>query len=599
MPIRILASHLIDQIAAGEVIERPASVVKELVENALDAGARHLQIDIERAGLGLIRVRDDGMGIAAAELPLAVLPHATSKIATAEDLLGIASLGFRGEALPSIGSVARLRMVSRASGSEAAYEILVESGERSELRPAAHPVGTSVEVRDLFFSVPARRRFMRSESTEFGHILRQVERLALAAPTVGFELRHNERLVLQVPAADPASEAALAPRIDRILGEPFRAQALPLLARAGSLQLSGWLGLPTAARGAPDQQYWFVNGRAVRDRLLAGAARLGYRDVLYHGRHPGYVLYLSLDPREVDVNAHPSKLELRFRDSRAVHELVFRQIERALAATRPGALTSLHESSAHSPPAMWHAASAADASLAFQELPLTPPRAHSPPRGVPQIQGNLAALQALAVAEPDSPALQQPLGIALAQLHGLYILAQNRDGLIIVDAHAAHERVLYEQLKREYETDGAASQGLLEPLVVSSAEHEIEALLAEGDELTRLGFAVERLAPGQLAVRRVPVLLAQADARELLSQLGRELCGELGVHHLDASAHRLLGSLACRGAIRGQRTLSAAQMDALLRQMEQTERASQCNHGRPTWMRLTLREIDQLFLRGR
>jgi DNA mismatch repair protein MutL len=603
MPIRVLSSHLIDQIAAGEVIERPASVVKELVENALDAGARHLQLDIERAGLGLIRVRDDGMGIAAAELPLAVLPHATSKIATADDLLGIASLGFRGEALPSIGSVARLRLISRAAGSEAAYEILVEAAERSELRPAAHPVGTSVEVRDLFFSVPARRRFMRSESTEFGHILRQVERLALAAPTVGFELRHNERLVLQVPAADPASADALAPRIDRILGEQFRAQALPLSARAGSLQLRGWLGLPTAARGAPDQQYWFVNGRAVRDRLLAGAARLGYRDVLYHGRHPGYVLYLSLDPREVDVNAHPSKLELRFRDSRAVHELVFRQIERALAATRPAAVSSLHEPSAHSPPARWHASSAGDASIAFQELPLTRPMvrslAQSLPPGLPQIQGNLAALQALAVAEPHSPALQQPLGIALAQLHGLYILAQNREGLIIVDAHAAHERVLYEQLKREYEADGAASQGLLEPLVVSSAEHEIEALLAESDELTRLGFAVERLAPGQLAVRRVPVLLAQADARELLSQLGRELCGELGVHHLDASAHRLLGSLACRGAIRGQRTLSAAQMDALLRQMEQTERASQCNHGRPTWMRLTLREIDQLFLRGR
>ncbi|HEX4052342.1 MAG TPA: DNA mismatch repair endonuclease MutL [Steroidobacteraceae bacterium] len=586
MPIRVLPSHLVDQIAAGEVIERPASVVKELIENSLDAGARHIQIDIERAGLGLIRVRDDGNGIAADELALAVRPHATSKISSTEDLLGIASLGFRGEALPSIGSVARLRLVSRARGDSDAAALSVDAGECSALQPAAHPVGTSVEVRDLFYSVPARRRFMRTESTEFGHILRQVERLALAVPAVGFQLRHNERLMLDLPAAEAEEQsAALAARIDRILGPEFRRQALSLAPAGTALRLWGWLGLPTAARGQPDQQYWFVNGRAVRDRLLSSAARLGYRDVLYHGRHPGFVLHLTLDPREVDVNAHPSKLELRFRDSRGVHDLVFRQIERALAATRPS-----------TPGPMASPGQFPDAPLqpygSPAELPLM--------RSAASVAETLQGLQALSTAEPPLSALEQPLGIALAQLHGLYILAQNRAGLIIVDAHAAHERVLYEQLKRDYEAAGAAaSQGLLEPLLLQAPEHEIDALLGERAELERLGFSLERIAPASLALRRVPVLLAQADARELLQQLARELCGELGVHHLDATAHRLLGSLACRAAIRGQRTLSLAQMDALLRQMEQTERASQCNHGRPTWMQLTLREIDQLFLRGR
>ncbi|HEY7930228.1 MAG TPA: DNA mismatch repair endonuclease MutL [Steroidobacteraceae bacterium] len=604
MPIRVLPSHLVDQIAAGEVIERPASVVKELIENALDAGARHIHIDIEHAGLGLIRVRDDGEGIPAEELALALMPHATSKIGSAEDLLGIASLGFRGEALPSIASVARLRLVSRARGSSEAAELSVDAGERSILQPAAHPVGTSVEVRDLFYSVPARRRFMRSESTEFGHILRQVERLALAVPAVGLQLRHNERLMLELPPADAQEPAAaLAARVDRILGPEFRRQALSLAPAGSALRLWGWLGLPTAARGQPDQQYWFVNGRAVRDRLLAGAARLGYRDVLYHGRHPGFVLHLTLDPREVDVNAHPSKLELRFRDSRGVHDLVFRQIERALAVTRPSTLPSPASmmppaGAGLQPPGERHEMAGARYGPDPERYALPP---ELPLMSVPgSIGQTLQALQGLSTAEPAPGALEQPLGIALAQLHGLYILAQNREGLIIVDAHAAHERVLYEQLKRDYDSaDSAASQGLLEPIVLQAAEHEIDALLGEQAELERLGFSLERLAPSSLALRRVPVLLAQVDARELLQQLARELCGELGVHHLDATAHRLLGSLACRGAIRGQRTLSAAQMDALLRQMEQTERSSQCNHGRPTWMRLTLREIDQLFLRGR
>src|SRR5665213_331151 len=556
MPIRILPPNLIDQIAAGEVIERPASVVKELIENAFDAGAHRIEIDIERAGLGLIRVRDDGNGIGREELPLAALRHATSKIATLEDLEAIASFGFRGEALPSIGSVARLRLVSRHRDSEQGYELSVEGGERSQLKPAAHPVGTGVEVRDLFYNVPARRKFVRSESTEFGHILRQVERLALAVPAVGLQLRHNGRQVLDLPAA--GSQDELERRLDRILGPDFRSRALALDVQLGSLRLSGWLGLPTAARGQPDLQFWFVNNRAVRDRVLANAVRLGYRDVLYHGRHPSYLLYLVLDPRAVDVNAHPTKLELRFRDSRGVHDAVFHQVEHALAATKPA-------------PEVAAATWLAPASEQYRTADMDIGARHEPYRHAAR------ELQALATAE--SPAQQHPLGIAIAQLHGLYILAQNRDGLIVVDAHAAHERVLYEQLKQEYEAAAPASQLLLEPLRVHAAEHEIEALLAESAELERLGFELERVAPQRLAVRRVPVLLAHTDLTLLLSQLAAELTGEGSVHHLDGAAHRILGGIACRAAIRGQRALSAAQMDALLRQMEQTERASQCNHG--------------------
>jgi DNA mismatch repair protein MutL len=614
MPIRVLSANLIDQIAAGEVIERPASVVKELVENAFDAGARRIDIDIERAGLGLIRVRDDGCGIEPDELPLAVLRHATSKIATLDDLTGIASLGFRGEALPSIGSVARLRLVSRRQGGAQGYELTVEGGERSALKPAAHPVGTTVEVRDLFYNVPARRKFVRSEPTEFGHILRQIERLALSVPAVGFHLRHNGRELLDLPPA--ADRGALERRLDRILGAEFRSRALPLDAQSGPIGLSGWLGLPTAARAQADQQFWFVNTRAVRDRVLANAVRLGYRDVLYHGRHPSYLLYLTVDPRAVDVNAHPSKLELRFRDSRAVHDAVFRQVERALAATKPAPRSETIAPPAGAVPDAADGMSGGagrgagiDAGAQYS-VALTTPVSFPAPAPAPApatataaaLRAGLSALQGLsadAAGQADAAAQEHPLGIALAQLHGLYILAQNREGLIVVDAHAAHERVLYEQLKREYDAAAPAAQLLLEPLRVHAAEHEIDALLAQQAELTRLGFELERYAPEALAVRRVPVLLAQLDLAALLTELAGELTAEAGSHHLDGAAHRMLGSIACRAAIRGQRALSAAQMDALLRQMEHTDRASQCNHGRPTWLRLTLREIDQLFLRGR
>jgi DNA mismatch repair protein MutL len=607
MSIRVLPATLVDQIAAGEVIERAASVVKELVENALDAGATRIEVDIERGGLGLIRVRDDGGGIERDELPLAIERHATSKIATLDDLEAIGSFGFRGEALPSIGSVARLRLCSRAAQAESAFELTVDGGSRGEVRAAAHPRGTTVEVRDLFFNVPPRRKFVRSEPTEFNHILRQVQRVALSHPEVALRLRHNGREVLELPAAH--DEAARESRLDRIVGAEFRTRALRIDARLGPLQLTGWLGLPTAARAQTDQQFWFVNHRAVRDRLLANAVRLGYRDVLYHGRHPAYVLDLAIDPRQVDVNAHPAKLELRFRDSRAVHDAVFHLIERALAATRPdegipaAAQMAVSSRADGLPPAAGFtpATGFTPAALPF-ETGSPGPASLFASRG-PAAQ-HLAA-QHLSVAEPTWPSAvlatgtSEPLGSAIAQLHGLYILAQNAAGLVLVDMHAAHERVLYEQFKMQHAATEPAAQLLLEPLIVAAEEHEIDALLEAQDDLTRLGFMLERFSPASVALRRVPALLAGEDVVALLRRLAQDLVAEQGAHHLDGAAHRVLGTLACRAAIHAHRRLTLPEMDALLRQMERTERASQCNHGRPTWTRLSLTELDQLFLRGR
>jgi DNA mismatch repair protein MutL len=604
LPIRLLSATLIDQIAAGEVIERPASVVKELVENALDAGARRIEIDVERGGLALVRVRDDGQGIAAAELPLALQRHATSKIASLEDLEAVASLGFRGEALPSMGSVARLRLCSRAADAAGATEIRVEGGVPGPPQPVAHPQGTTVEVRDLFYNVPARRKFVRTEPTEFGHIARTVERLALAAPAVGFRLRHNGRQALDLPAAHDA--AARDARVGRILGADFLQRSMRV-EQDGALQLRGWLGLPTAARASADSQYWFVNGRAVRDRLLASAARLGYRDVLYHGRHPAYVLDLRIDPRLVDVNAHPAKLELRFRDSRAVHDYVFRAVERALAASTAGRAA---------PAAAWPATPerATDAPIPQSRHFSFEAAANAAPRWE---RSAFAAAAQLRVAEPTmaipasavTPATgarslpaadERPLGTAIAQLHGLYVLAQNRAGLVLVDMHAAHERVLYEGFKSQLVAgDPPAVQRLLEPIAIAAAEHEIDSLLAAANDFERLGFEIERLAPTQVAVRAVPAMLASADLPALFRAVLADLAEERGAHHLDGAAHRVLGTLACRSAIHAHRRLSLAEMDSLLRQMEATERSAQCNHGRPTWTTLPLAELDRLFLRGR
>jgi DNA mismatch repair protein MutL len=626
MPIRILPNELVDQIAAGEVIERPASVVKELVENSLDSGARRIEIDVERGGVGLIRVRDDGAGIAADELPVAISRHATSKIASLDDLESIATLGFRGEALPSIGSVSRMRIVSHPAAAEHGAEISVDGGAIVPMRPAAHPLGTTIEVRELFFNVPARRKFVRSEPTEFGHIARLVERLALSRFDVTFRLRNGSRVVFDAPAVEEGNEPA---RFAEVLGKEFSTRCVPVNHSAGPVNISGWVGLPTTARATADQQFWFVNNRNVRDRLLMNAVRVAYRDVLYGGRHAAYVLYLTLDPKLVDVNAHPQKLEVRFRDSRQIHDFVFRALERVLAETKPGVAEALP--AAHSSALMGNGtAEMAYSGVADSNANVSAGNGHiqagsggvgESSAGVGARNGNWGGpaytqklplyepardpwALAQMVREPEQPqqpdAHNHPLGTALAQLHGIYILAQNADGLILVDMHAAHERVLYEKFKAQHSAGGEpASQHLLEPIVVELKEHEVDLILENRAEWERTGFELDALGPTRLALRRVPALIAGDNVTAVVKAVVRDLDLEADAHHLDGAADKFLGTLACRTAIHAHRRLTVPEMNALLRQMEVTERANQCNHGRPTWTRLSMPELDALFLRGR
>jgi DNA mismatch repair protein MutL len=608
MPIRVLPDELIDQIAAGEVIERPASVVKELIENSLDAGASRIEIDIERGGIGLVRVRDDGRGIESEELPLALERHATSKISSLDDLEAVTTLGFRGEALPSIGSVSRLRIVTRAASADRGAEIAVNGGELTGAKPAAHPTGATIEVRDLFFNVPARRKFLKSEATELGHIARLIERLALSRFDVSFRLRHGTRVLLDVPALD--GDGSELGRLAEVLGTEFAEGAVAVSHAAGPVMLSGWAGLPTRSRAQPDQQFWFVNGRSVRDRLLMNAVRLAYRDVLYHGRYPAYVLYLTLDPKLVDVNAHPGKLEVRFRDSRQIHEFVFRALERALAETSPEA----NAAPAASAPAQLEQASPASAGLwrGTSALPL-----HSRSRDPWTIAALIAdAAPATAYGTPATTAAptpgaltaslsaslgedEQPLGTAIAQLHGVYILAQTASGLVLVDMHAAHERVLYEKLKADRASGTVASQLLLEPITVALKPHELDVILEQREEWSRSGFEIDALSSTHLALRRVPAFLQTSEIPRIVRDLVHDLTLDADTHHLEGVADRVLGTLACRSAIHANRRLTLPEMNALLRQMEETERANQCNHGRPTWTRLSLQQLDQLFLRGR
>jgi DNA mismatch repair protein MutL len=595
MTIRVLSGELVDQIAAGEVIERPASVVKELLENALDSGATRIEIDIERGGVGLIRIRDDGQGMTPAELPLALQRHATSKIASLEDLESVTTLGFRGEALPSIGSVARVRILSCAQGAAQGAEIGCDGGTLTAVRPAAHPAGTTVEVRDLFYNVPARRKFVRSDATELGHIARLVERVALSRFDVRLRLRHGSRVLLDTPAiAEAGGEAA---RLGQVLGSDFPQQALAVRHAAGPVLLSGWAGLPTRSRATADQQYWFVNGRSVRDRLLMNAVRVAYRDVLYGGRHASYVLYLTLDPKLVDVNAHPQKLEVRFRDSRQIHEFVFRALERALAETRPEAdapaaalLASLGGMGGGATSAGRHWRQPAHSGALALHSPSQDPWAL-----VSAVNEEALSASAAAVLPPG----ERPLGTALAQLHGAYILSQNAEGLVLVDMHAAHERVLYEKFKAERAGAGIASQHLLEPIVIEVKPHELAAIMEDLSEWEAAGFEVGALGPAQLALRRVPAVLNLREIAAVVSALISDLALDARAHHLEGAADKFLGTLACRSAIHVNRRLSLPEMEALLRQMEATERANQCNHGRPTWTRLSLQQLDQLFLRGR
>jgi DNA mismatch repair protein MutL len=582
MPIRVLDHHLIDQIAAGEVIERPASIVKELVENSLDAGALCVEVEIEAGGVRLTRVRDDGSGIPRDELALALSRHATSKISSAADLAAITTLGFRGEALPSIASVSHFEIVSRHVDAERAARVSVDAGTIGEAMPAAHPPGTTIEVRDLFYNLPARRKFLRSEVTEQGHIVRLLERLALSRDDVAFRLRTGSRTLLDAPRL---GGGAAVDRVARVVGQDFVERALEVDHFAGPVRIHGWIGTPSAARATSDLQYWFVNGRAVRDRLLMNAVRLGFRDVLYSGRQPSYVLYLDIDPALVDVNAHPQKLEVRFRDSRQIHDFVFRAVERRLAATKPapGAL----------PPA-WNGAPANTSPL---PLHVAAPAA---------LGGTWAVSESLAVARESEVAANaevmadgaaEPLGQALAQIHGIYILAQNEQGLVLVDMHAAHERVLYEKMKSQ--TGAAATQLLLAPISITLKVDEVDTLLAQHGDWQAAGFDLERLAPDTLVVRAVPAMLPREDIAALVRDVVHGIAEDGAAHHLDGASDRLLGTIACRSAIHAHRRLTLAEMNALLRQMERTPRADQCNHGRPTWTQVTLVELDRMFLRGR
>lgn len=559
MPIRILADQLIDQIAAGEVVERPASVVKELIENALDAGARRVWIDAERGGIQLLRVRDDGVGLAPDELELALARHATSKIATLADLGQVATLGFRGEALPAIASVSRLRLVSRPAAAAAACEIESADGRVAGPRPAAHPPGTAVEVRELFHKVPARRKFLRAEATEFQHVLRTVTRLALSRFDVAFTLTHNRREQFALPAAaDRMDQEA---RIARLVGADFVANSLQVGHTRSGLQLRGWIGLPAQSRAQPDRQYLFVNGRMVRDRLVTNAVRLAYQDVLYGARHPAWLLYLTLDPGQVDVNAHPQKLEVRFRDGRGVHDFVLRTLAGALAPPRPGV-------------AAW-------------------PQSDEPTAFVPVVQEGGVGQDAL----PGSD--DTPLGEAIAQLHGIYILARTGDGIAIVDMHAAHERILYERLKAAADAGDGARQVVLVPAIVETGEADAALAMQQRDELAAAGLLVDRIGPATLAIREVPAALADSDIGAILQEALADLGQPGATHRIAERQNELLANIACRSAVRAHRALSIPEMNALLRDMERTERSGQCSHGRPTWTRLTLVELDRLFLRGR
>lgn len=593
MSIRILDSHLIDQIAAGEVIERPSSIVKELVENSLDAGAQSVEVEIEGGGARLTRVRDDGCGIPAGELALALSRHATSKITCAEDLAAITTLGFRGEALPSIASVSRFEIVSRHAQADRAARIVVDAGAIGEPAPAAHPPGTTIEVRDLFYNLPARRKFLRSEVTEQGHIARLLERLALSRGDVAFRLRSGSRTLLDAPALGANGDARA--RVARVVGEDFVTHSLKLDHSAGPVRVHGWIGTPSTARSGTDLQFWFVNGRAVRDRLLMNAVRLGFRDVLYGGRQPAYVLYIEIEPSLVDVNAHPQKLEVRFRDSRQIHDFVFRAVERQLAGTRPGV-------SAMPPASAGSEAFAGNGESGAQTTPF-PFRTAGSAGFTSALAGTWAVSEALrhgdgALSE-DAPAASsaQPLGEAVAQIHGLYILAQNAQGLVLVDMHAAHERVLYERLKAQ--SGRVATQLLLAPVTVALKVDEIDALMAQQAQWQAAGFDLERLAPETLAVRAVPAMLPRNDVPVLVREVVDGMTEEGASHHLDAATDRLLGTIACRAAIHAHRRLNLAEMNVLLRQMEQTPRADQCNHGRPTWTQISLAELDRMFLRGR
>jgi DNA mismatch repair protein MutL len=580
-PIRELPDELVSQIAAGEVVERPASVVRELVDNALDAGATQVTVRLAAGGVRLVSVEDDGAGIAQGELPLALKRHATSKIASLADLESVGTMGFRGEALAAIASVSEMSIVSRAQGQANAWLLDATSG---ELRPAARATGTTVEVKELFFSTPARRKFLKTDATEYAHCLEAVRRHALARPDVGFAVWHDNRLAEQWRAADPAQ------RLADVLGQDFSAQCVEVEFAAGPLRVRGRAGIPDAARARADWQYAYVNGRYVRDKVLTHAARSAYEDLLHGHRQPAYVLHLEIDPARVDVNVHPTKIEVRFRDSREVHQAVRHAVEQALSAPRAAAAALPAAAPAVAPPAPAPAWS----------QPSMPLRAAAG-AGVAELRALWNPQPAAAAAAPAAAQDPEawPLGRAIAQLQGIYILAENAQGLVIVDMHAAHERIVYERLKTQMDAQALASQPLLIPATFAATAHEVATAEAHAATLQALGLEITPFSPRTLAVRAVPASLAQGDPVELARGVLAELAQHDGSTVVERSRNELLATMACHGAVRANRRLTLEEMNALLRQMEETERSDQCNHGRPTWRQLSVRELDALFLRGR
>ncbi len=626
--IQLLSPRLANQIAAGEVVERPASVVKELLENALDAGAKRVSIQVEQGGIKRIQIRDDGSGMDKDDLPLALSRHATSKIESLDDLEAVATLGFRGEALASISSVSRLTLSSRTEVSEQGWQVITEGRDmEAKLSPVAHNRGTTVDVRDLFFNTPARRKFMRTEKTEFNHLEEVVKRQALSRFDVNFELVHNGKPVHMLR---PAPELrAKEQRIASLCGKPFMENAVEIDVEASGLKLWGWVALPTFSRSQADLQYFYVNGRVIRDRLVSHAVKQANRDVLYHGRHPAFVLYLELDPALVDVNVHPTKHEVRFRDGRLVHDFIFRSLHKALADVRP----EVAEDGSGSDPSPFSFANTSQPMVADQSSLAAQPgygsqvamslREQPARAAVAEHMNAYATLhesaapaqQSLAgqdyaapVASPVLASAPQevaenpqdyPLGFAVAQLHGIYILAQNKQGMIIVDMHAAHERITYERMKASYYASGIQSQPLLVPmnLAVSSKEAGVAEDCAE--ELLRFGLRMERTGPESLVIRQVPVLLQNVDVAALVRDLLSDMIAHGYSDQLEAKANELMSTMACHGSVRANRQLTLPEMNALLRDMEETERSGQCNHGRPTWTALSMAELDKLFLRGR
>ena len=591
-PIRELPDELISQIAAGEVVERPASVVRELLDNALDAGATQITLRLSAGGVRLISVEDDGAGIAPDEMATALKRHATSKIASLAELEAVGTMGFRGEALAAINSIAEVALLSRAGGQSNAYSL---DGRTGELKPVARAQGTTVEVKELFYSVPARRKFLKTDATELAHCIEAVRRHALARPDVGFAIWHDGKLIEQWRAHP--GDAGRAQRLGDVLGEDFLADSVAVDHRAGPLHITGRAGLPDAARSRADQQFAYVNGRFVRDKVIVHAARAAYEDVLHGQRQPVYVLHVAIDPARVDVNVHPTKIEVRFRDGREVHQAVRHAVENALAAPRAalaGQLESVADTASPAfkpfePPALTRQAQAA---IKFAEP--------GHPLGVEELRTLWQPTPAAVEAAPETETTHDwPLGRAIAQLHGVYILAENHAGLVLVDMHAAHERIVYERLKGQLDGAQIARQPLLIPATFAATPHEVATAESAAAVLQRLGLEITPFSPKTLAVRAVPTSLAAGDAVEL----ARSVLAELSQHEagtvIERAQHELLATMACHGAVRANRRLTHEEMNALLRQMEATERSDQCNHGRPTWRQLSMKELDALFLRGR